>query len=67
MDGRPATPGTASLRKRKRVEEGFGWQKTVAGSRKLRFIGLAKNQLWTTFTAIAYNLVRMANLELRPA
>jgi transposase len=56
-----------SLRKRKRVEEGFGWQKTVAGSRKLRFIGLAKNQLWTTFTAIAYNLVRMANLELRPA
>jgi transposase len=61
-------PGYAqSQRKRKRVEEGFGWQKTVGCSRKLRFIGVAKNQFWITFTAIAYNLVRMANLEPHPA
>lgn len=37
--------------------------KTVGGGRKLRYIGLAKNQLWATFTAVAYNLVRMAKLQ----
>lgn len=57
------TPGYAvSQRKRKRIEEGFGWMKTVGGCRKLRFIGLAKNQFWMTMEAIAYNLVRMTKL-----
>jgi transposase len=51
-----------SQRKRKRVEEVFGWMKTVGGARKLRYVGVAKNQLWMTFQAIAYNLIRMANL-----
>jgi len=52
-----------SQRVRKRVEECFGWMKTTGGGRKLRYIGSAKNQLWATFTAVAFNLVRMANLE----
>jgi len=57
-------PGYAqSQRARKRIEECFGWMKTVGGGRKLRYIGLAKNQLWATFTAVAYNLVRMAKLD----
>jgi transposase len=51
-----------SQRVRKRVEEIFGWVKTVGGGRKLRYIGTAKNQLWATLTAATYNLVRMANL-----
>jgi transposase len=52
-----------SQRARKRIEECFGWMKTVGGGRKLRYIGLARNQLWATFAAAAYNLVRMARLE----
>jgi transposase len=55
-----------SQRLRKRVEEIFGWMKTVGGGRKLRYIGLARNQLWAELTAAAYNLVRMARLA-RPA
>jgi IS5 family transposase len=63
-----ADPGyRVSQRRRKVVEEVFGWVKTIGGGRKLRYIGLARNQLWATFTAAAYNLVRMANLELRTA
>ena len=69
IDGRTTRhPGYArSLRARKRIEECFGWMKTVGGGRKLRYIGLEKNQLWATFTAVAYNLVRMAKLEPQPA
>ena len=51
-----------SQRIRKRVEEIFGWIKTVGGGRKLRYKGIARNQLWAELTAAAYNLVRMANL-----
>jgi transposase len=56
-----------SQRLRKRVEEIFGWWKTVAGGRKLRYIGLERNQLWAELTSAAYNLVRMANLRPLPA
>ncbi len=49
--------------KRKRVEEIFGWIKTVGGMRKLRHCGLHALSGWTfTFAAAAYNLVRMRNL-----
>jgi len=58
---------TPSQRFRKRVEECFGWTKTVGCGRKLRYIGVSKNQLWATFTAAAYNLVRLANLEAQTA
>lgn len=64
IDGRTTRhPGYAvSQRIRKRVEEIFGWLKTVAGGRKLRYIGVARNQLWAEFALTAYNLVRMARI-----
>jgi len=51
-----------SLKKRKLVEEIFGWAKTVGGLRKSRFIGLAKVKAQTIFTFACYNLTRMATL-----
>jgi transposase len=69
IDGRTTRHAgyAVSQRIRKRVEECFGWIKTTGNGRKLRYIGRAKNQLWATFTAAAYNLVRMANIAARPA
>jgi IS5 family transposase len=51
-----------SQRIRKRIEEIWGWVKTVGGGRKLRYKGVERNQLWAELTAAAYNLVRMAKL-----
>jgi len=51
-----------SQRKRKRIEECFGWLKTVAGLRKLRHRGVGKVAWIFTFACAAYNLVRMRNL-----
>ena len=51
-----------SLKIRKRVEEVFGWAKTVGGLRKTHFIGLAKVKAQTLFTLAAYNLTRMATI-----
>jgi transposase len=48
--------------KRKRVEEIFGWMKTIGGLRKLRHRGLELVGWMFTFTAAAYNLVRIRNL-----
>ena len=60
-------PGYAiSQRKRKRVEEVFGWMKTVALQRKTRFKGPDKVGCMFTFAAAAYNLVRMRNLLAQP-
>jgi len=56
-----------SQRIRKRVEEIFGWGKTVGGGRKLRYLGVARNQLWAELTVTAYNLVRMTKLVARAA
>jgi len=55
-----------SQRKRKRVEEVFGWMKTIALQRKTRFRGPDRVGWMFTFAAAAYNLVRMRNLP-RPA
>jgi transposase len=52
-----------SQRKRKRVEEIFGWIKTVGGLRKTRFVGIAKTQLAAYLVGAAYNLLRMARLQ----
>src|ERR1700693_2121 len=52
-----------SQQKRKRVEEIFGWMKTVGGLRKLRHRGLELVGWMFTFTAAAYNLVRIRNLS----
>ena len=51
-----------SQRVRKRIEEAFGWIKTVAGLKKTRFRGLARVDLAFSFAAAAYNLVRLPKL-----
>ncbi len=56
-----------SQRKRKRIEECFGWLKTVALLRKVRHRGLFKVDWVFTFACAAYNLVRLRNLSLRAA
>jgi IS5 family transposase len=48
--------------RRKRVEEAFGWLKTVALLRKTRHRGVARVGWMFAFAAAAYNLVRMRNL-----
>jgi transposase len=52
-----------SLRIRKRVEEIFGWIKTVGGLRRSRWLGIERTQAVAYFVAGTYNLVRMARLE----
>src|SRR5512132_1730641 len=51
-----------SQKKRKRIEESFGWLKTIALMRKVRHRGIHKVGWVFTFAAAAYNLVRMRNL-----
>ena len=51
-----------SQRKRKRIEEIFGWMKAVGGFRKTRFVGIVKTQLAAHMVGAAYNLLRMAKL-----
>jgi len=51
-----------SQRIRKRIEEAFGWIKTVAGLRRTRLRGLPKVDWAFTFAAAAYNLVRLPKL-----
>ena len=65
LDGRTTrTEGyRISQRKRKRVEEIFGWLKTVGGMRKSRFIGQAKTQMAAFISGAAYNLLRIAKLS----
>jgi transposase len=56
-------PGyAASQRFRKRIEECFGWAKTVGGLRKSRFVGREKLDFQFLLAMAAYNLVRMRNL-----
>jgi IS5 family transposase len=68
IDGRTTRhPGYAiSQRIRKRVEEIFGWMKTVGGFRRTRFRGLDRTSLAGYLVATAYNLVRLSRLELTP-
>jgi transposase len=64
VDGRTVRqPGYAiSLRVRKRVEEIFGWMKTVGGFRRTRYRGEARTQLASYLVGAAYNLLRIARL-----
>jgi hypothetical protein len=50
------------VRVRKRIEEVFGWMKTVGGLRKTRHRGTARVGWMFTFVAAAYNLVRIPKL-----
>ena len=52
----------SSQKKRKRIEECFGWLKTIALLRKVRHRGTLKVDWMFTFACAAYNLVRMRNL-----
>jgi transposase len=51
-----------SQRKRKLIEEVWGWMKTVGGFRKTRFIGRARTELAAYLVGAAYNLLRIAKL-----
>lgn len=51
-----------SLKVRKRIEETFGWIKSVGNLRKTRHRGVEKVDCYFTLTAAAYNLIRMRNL-----
>jgi transposase len=57
---------TISQRIRKRVEEIFGWAKTVGGFRRTRYRGIARTQLAAYIVGAAYNLTRMARLLAAP-
>jgi len=61
IDGRTTNhPNYAvSQRIRKRIEEGFGWMKTVARIRKTMYRGVEKIAMQLNLHAAAYNLVRM--------
>jgi transposase/IS5 family transposase len=64
LDGRTTRhPGyEVSQKIRKRIEEIWGWMKTIGGGRKLRYKGVERNQLWAEITVAAYNLVRIGKL-----
>lgn len=64
LDGRTTTQAgyQFSQRIRKRVEEIFGWMKTVGGLRRSRYLGLERTQAWGYFVAGTYNLLRLARL-----
>lgn len=69
LDARTARhPGYAiSQRIRKRVEEAFGWMKTIGGLRKTRYRGRDRVQMHGYIVAAAYNLIRIAHLMPAPA
>jgi IS5 family transposase len=64
IDGRTTRwPGYAiSSVKRRLVEQGFGWMKSVAGLKRSRLRGVAKTQLLAHVAGAAYNLLRLARL-----
>jgi len=51
-----------SQRARKRIEEIWGWMKTVGGFRKTRFKGRQRTELAAYLVGAAYNLLRMTRL-----
>lgn len=69
IDGRTTRhPGyLVSQRKRKRVEEIFGWMKTVANFRRTRFRGLQRTRMAAAFVGAAYNLLRICRLTAAAA
>jgi IS5 family transposase len=56
-----------SQRIRKRVEEAFGWMKSIGGLRKTRYRGLDRVQMHAYLVGAAYNLLRSARLLPAPA
>ncbi len=68
VDGRTTrAPGYAASQKvRRRIEEIFGWMKTVGGFRKTRYRGLDRVDFAGYLVAAAYNLVRLVRLTSVP-
>jgi transposase len=64
IDGRSARDkGYAmSLQVRKRIEQGFGWAKTIGGLGKLPVVGLEKVRGWVAWNFAAYNLIRLGGI-----
>jgi len=56
-----------SQRIRKRIEEAFGWVKTVAGQEKTKYRGRERVGWAFTFAVAAYNLIRLPKLMAAPA
>jgi transposase len=48
---------------RPRIEEPFGWIKTIGGGRKLRYKGTDRNRAWFKITTAVYNVIRIAALD----
>lgn len=69
LDARTTTKSgyQTSQRVRKRVEEIFGWIKTVGGLRRSRYRSRERTQAWGYFVASTYNLLRLARLEVASA
>jgi transposase len=64
IDGRTTRHAAyaVSQRKRKLIEEAFGWAKTIAGMAKVKVRGLARVRHCFTLAMVAYNLIRMPRL-----
>ena len=69
IDGRTTRHGgyAVSQRIRKRIEEAFGWIKTIAGQEQTKFRGCDRVGWAFTFAAAAYNLTRLPKLLAEPA
>jgi transposase len=65
IDGRTTSKAgyQISQRRRKLVEQIFGWMKTVGAFRKTRYKGVARTGLWAHLVGAAYNMVRVARLK----
>ena len=65
IDGRTTRHGghKASQSKRPRIEEPFGWMKTIAGGHQLRYTGRERNNTWFTITAAVYNIIRITAID----
>ena len=55
------------MRIRKRIQEPFGWIKTIAGGRQLRYRGRQRNRAWFKTVTAVYNLLRITALDTLPA
>jgi len=64
IDGRTARGKgyVMSQQVRKRIEQAFGWGKTIDDLRKLPVVDLAKVRAWATWNFAAYNLIRISGI-----
>jgi len=63
LDRRTTRHAGYAISQRQRIEEIFGWAKTIGGLRKTRFRGVARTQQFAHLVAAAYNLLRLARLQ----